>query len=74
MNKFKLTAENMNEGRLKEMDNHNRITCDAHHCHYNDGHNKCTATAIEVGTQQACCCDDTRCATFKLKSDCKNCK
>ncbi len=56
------------------MDNHNRITCDAHHCHYNDGHNKCTATSIEVGTQQACCCDDTRCATFKLKSDCKNCK
>lgn len=56
------------------MDNHNRITCDAHHCHYNDGKDNCTATAIEVGTQQAHCCDETRCATFTLKSDCKGCK
>lgn len=59
------------------MDNYdinNRITCDAHHCHFNDGKDNCTAKAIEVGTHNANCCDDTRCATFMLKSDCKECK
>lgn len=56
------------------MENNNRITCDAHHCHYNDGHENCTASSIKVGTHKASCCDDTRCATFTLKQDCKDCK
>ena len=74
MNKFDLTAKNIAEGRLINMDNHNRITCDAQNCHYNDGNDHCTAAAIKVGTHQACCCDDTRCATFTLESECKDCK
>lgn len=52
----------------------NKITCDACHCTYNDGHMNCTASAVKVGTESACTCDDTRCATFKMKNECKPCK
>ncbi len=51
------------------MDKKTNITCDACHCTHNDGHMNCTATSINVGTQNACCCDDTRCATFKMKAE-----
>lgn len=57
------------------MEHTNRnIICDADQCIHNDGHLHCTADGIKVGTQNACCCDDTRCATFSLdrkKCDCK---
>lgn len=59
---------------MNNYDINNRITCDAHHCHYNDGKDNCTAKEIEVGTHNANCCDDTRCATFTLKEDCQGCK
>ncbi len=51
------------------MDKNRNITCDAEHCTYNDGQMNCTASSIKVGTQNACCCDDTRCATFKMKAE-----
>ncbi len=50
------------------MDKNRNITCDACHCTFNDGHMNCTADGIKVGTQSACSCDDTRCATFRLKT------
>ncbi len=59
------------KGGQTKMDKNTNITCDACHCEHNDGHMNCTANGIKVGTHNACCCDDTRCATFKMKSECK---
>ncbi|MBR5202477.1 MAG: DUF1540 domain-containing protein [Clostridia bacterium] len=53
------------------MDKNKNITCDACHCTYNDGNMNCTAEGIRVGTHNACTCDDTRCATFKMKTTTK---
>lgn len=69
MNNRALLSKNIFERRLTKMDKNRNITCDAYHCTYNDGHMNCTADGIKVGTQSACCCDDTRCATFKMKAE-----
>ncbi len=45
------------------------ITCDVKGCEYNDGKNECTAGHISVGPTDACCSDETVCATFRPKSD-----
>lgn len=50
-------------------DSKHSINCDACNCVHNDGNCCCTKDNIEVGTQNACCCDDTRCASFKMKND-----
>lgn len=49
---------------MEHMKNH--IICDACNCVHNDGKMNCTANDIKVGTHNACCCDDTRCATFAM--------
>ena len=54
------------------MENQNKITCNACNCLHNDGHMHCKATEVKVGTQSACTCDETRCATFEMK-DGHNC-
>ena len=45
------------------------ITCDVKGCEYNDGKNECTAGHISVGPTDACCSDETVCATFRPKSE-----
>lgn len=45
------------------------INCDACNCVYHDGICTCTADHIDVGCENSCCSDDTRCATFKMKND-----
>ena len=56
------------------MDNKNSkpikdISCSVKNCEYHDGQRLCTAGQIAVGPSTACCCSDTVCATFKLRSD-----
>ena len=45
------------------------ITCDVKGCEYNDGKNECTAGHISVGPCDACCSDETVCATFRPKNE-----
>ena len=45
------------------------ITCDVKGCEYNDGKDECTAGHISVGPTDACCSDETVCATFRPKSE-----
>lgn len=45
------------------------ITCDVKGCEYNDGKNECTAGHISVGPTDACCSDETVCATFRPKNE-----
>ena len=45
------------------------ITCDVKGCEYNDGKNECTAGHISVGPTDACCSDETVCATFRPTSE-----
>ena len=45
------------------------ITCDVKGCEYNDGKNECTAGHISVGPTDACCSDETVCATFRPKTE-----
>lgn len=54
------------------MENRN-IICNACNCTHNDGHMHCKANEIKVGTQNACCCDETRCATFEMKNGKEGC-
>ena len=58
------------EKRIKEI---KHITCDAQNCMYNDNEAcKCMAGSIRVGTQNACTCGETACATFRLNEDAIN--
>ena len=45
----------------------NRINCEAKNCLYHKGKNTCTAESIKVGCYDACCCDDTKCSSFKVR-------
>lgn len=47
----------------------NNINCNVCNCAFHKDDCTCTADAIKVGAENAYCCDDTRCATFKLKGD-----
>lgn len=49
---------------------HNKgVTCDVRNCVYNDDARYCTAEMISVGPSDACCCNETVCATFKQKTE-----
>lgn len=54
-----------------EIDNNccdNKIHCEVSDCIYHDCDNDhCTAKQIQVGPQNACCCSETICGTFKKK-------
>jgi len=45
------------------------IFCDAENCVFHKGESTCTAKSISVGIKDACCCDDTRCSSFKIRED-----
>lgn len=47
----------------------NVINCNVCNCVHHDGKCTCTADHIDVGTKDACCCDDTRCATFRMNEN-----
>jgi len=53
----------MNKKTVKEI---GEIYCDAKNCVYNEGDHKCMAGSISVGSQNACSCNETLCATFTL--------
>jgi hypothetical protein len=42
------------------------ISCEAKNCVFHKGESTCTAPSIRVGNEKACCCSDTRCASFKM--------
>ncbi len=44
----------------------NYISCEAVNCLYHKGKDTCTAEKIKVANQGACCCDDTKCSSFKM--------
>ncbi len=45
----------------------NNISCEAKNCVFHKGKSVCTADEIKVGCESACCCDETRCASFKIR-------
>ncbi|MBE6834984.1 MAG: DUF1540 domain-containing protein [Ruminococcaceae bacterium] len=49
------------------MKSNNKISCEAENCLYHKGKTTCTAEEIKVGCHSACCCDDTRCSSFKIR-------
>lgn len=51
--------------------NSNKIDCSVCNCVHHDGKCTCTAENVQVGkcTSNTTCCEDTNCATFKLRSD-----
>lgn len=44
----------------------NYISCEAKNCVYHKGEDTCTAERIKVESPVACCCDDTKCSSFKM--------
>ena len=56
----------------KKCNENSNICCDAKNCVYHTKDSSCTATSIKVGSENACCCKDTSCATFKLKDSAVN--
>ena len=45
------------------------ISCSVKNCVYHTGDSKCMAGNIQIGSQNACSCSETVCATFELNSD-----
>lgn len=45
----------------------NFISCEAVNCVYHKGQDTCTAEKIRVANEGACCCDDTKCSSFKIR-------
>ncbi|MBO4338712.1 MAG: DUF1540 domain-containing protein [Clostridiales bacterium] len=45
----------------------NNINCEAKNCLYHKGKSTCTANEIRVGCSDACCCDETKCSSFKIR-------
>ena len=43
------------------------VKCDVKNCIYNNHQCCCTASAIQVGPQSACDCQETNCQTFKAR-------
>lgn len=48
------------------------IECNVTNCIYNKDACKCLAGHIQVGTNNACTKDETRCSTFSPVSSCKD--
>ncbi len=40
------------------------IDCEAQNCQFNESC-KCTAGGIQISGSEACCCDDTKCCSFR---------
>lgn len=40
------------------------IDCEAKNCQFNESC-RCTAGGVQISGSQACCCDDTRCSSFR---------
>lgn len=40
------------------------IDCEAQNCQFNESC-KCTAGGIQISGSEACCCDDTKCSSFR---------
>ena len=43
------------------------IRCEAGNCLFHKGKSTCTAKEITVGCPDACCCDETKCSSFKIR-------
>lgn len=56
--------------KVREVKN---ISCDAKNCVYHSSDCKCMAGSIRVGSQNACSCGETSCATFELNRDAAEC-
>ncbi len=55
--------------QIKEIKN---IKCDVKNCVYHTGDSKCMAGNIKIGSQNACSCSETACATFELNREAQN--
>lgn len=54
----------------KKCKENSNISCDAKNCVYHTTDCGCTASSIKVSNSNACKCQDTCCATFKMKDGC----
>lgn len=45
------------------------INCAVKSCEYHDGEKHCMAGCIAVGPENACCCSDTVCATYRRRTE-----